>query len=211
MEVVIGVAVFAGTVVAIIAGVVIHHTNKISKLKAAIWAKRVDLSRRLEILFTVQPCFKCYEYTMGLIEVSPNCRSIRYQCLHCKKKSQAPAGSPEAVGIAVLITDIHSLAGKYNKEMEAFGRKDRMEEGVAGVVFNAPVPPLPYEQTSRTPIPEAVRSEVWRRDKGCCVQCGTKQNLQFDHIIPVSQGGATTVANLQLLCQPCNGAKSNKI
>jgi len=59
----------------------------------------------------------------------------------------------------------------------------------------------------RPPIPEDVRLFVWRRDGGRCVRCGGNQLLEFDHVIPVSQGGATTARNLQLLCQACNREK----
>jgi len=48
---------------------------------------------------------------------------------------------------------------------------------------------------------------VWQRDGGCCVDCGSDEGLQFDHVIPVHLGGASTVANLQLLCADCNQAK----
>jgi CRISPR/Cas system Type II protein with McrA/HNH and RuvC-like nuclease domain len=64
---------------------------------------------------------------------------------------------------------------------------------------------------SREPIPEDVRFEVWRRDEGKCVECGSKNNLEFDHIIPFSLGGSNTARNLQLLCEECNRKKSNKI
>lgn len=67
------------------------------------------------------------------------------------------------------------------------------------------------DKRQREPIPEEVRFEVWRRDEGKCVQCGSKENLEFDHIIPFSKGGANTARNLQLLCQNCNRKKSDKI
>ena len=67
------------------------------------------------------------------------------------------------------------------------------------------------EAGKRPPIPKDVVDAVWRRDGGKCVYCGSTENLQFDHIIPFSKGGATTVENLQLLCQKCNLQKSNKI
>jgi hypothetical protein len=61
-------------------------------------------------------------------------------------------------------------------------------------------------------IPTAVKLEVWRRDKGRCVTCGSTDNLHFDHIIPYSKGGSSLVAeNIQLLCARHNLAKSDKI
>ena len=64
---------------------------------------------------------------------------------------------------------------------------------------------------TRVAIPEHVRHAVWRRDEGRCVQCGSQESLEFDHIIPVSRGGANTERNLQLLCEPCNRRKSATI
>ncbi len=63
----------------------------------------------------------------------------------------------------------------------------------------------------REPIPQHVQDTVWRRDGGRCVKCGSQENLEFDHIIPLSKGGSNTVRNIQLLCQKCNREKSNKI
>ena len=63
----------------------------------------------------------------------------------------------------------------------------------------------------RQPIPEAVRHAVWRRDCGKCVQCGSQEKLEFDHIIPLSKGGSSTERNLQLLCESCNRRKSANI
>ena len=59
----------------------------------------------------------------------------------------------------------------------------------------------------REPIPEDVRREVFRRDGGRCAVCGADALLQFDHVIPVAMGGASTPENLQLLCAPCNRDK----
>lgn len=67
------------------------------------------------------------------------------------------------------------------------------------------------DQTKRPPIPREVADAVYSRDRGRCVYCGSTENLQFDHIIPFSKGGATSLENLQLLCQKCNLEKSNKI
>jgi len=52
-----------------------------------------------------------------------------------------------------------------------------------------------------------VRNEVWRRDNGRCVGCGSNERLEFDHIIPYSRGGSNTARNIQLLCESCNRGK----
>ena len=63
----------------------------------------------------------------------------------------------------------------------------------------------------RKNISTPVKREVWQRDNGQCVECGSNELLEYDHIIPVSKGGANTVRNIQLLCQGCNRSKSSKI
>ena len=60
-------------------------------------------------------------------------------------------------------------------------------------------------------IPSLVKVQVWRRDGGKCRKCGSNRNIEFDHIIPFSMGGASSVQNVQLLCQHCNGSKSDRI
>jgi HNH endonuclease len=57
-------------------------------------------------------------------------------------------------------------------------------------------------------IPSSVKLEVWKRDKGRCVRCGSQDNLHFDHIIPYSKGGSSLVVeNIQILCARHNIAK----
>lgn len=61
-------------------------------------------------------------------------------------------------------------------------------------------------------IPTSVKLEVWKRDKGRCVKCGSEDNLHFDHIIPYSKGGSSLVAeNIQILCARHNLKKRDKI
>ena len=64
---------------------------------------------------------------------------------------------------------------------------------------------------NRTRIPENVRIAVWRRDSGRCARCGSREKLEYDHIIPLAEGGASTVRNIELLCERCNRSKAKKI
>lgn len=61
-------------------------------------------------------------------------------------------------------------------------------------------------------IPSEVKKEVWKRDKGKCVICGTVTNLHFDHDLPFSRGGTSlTAKNVRLLCMKHNLEKSDRI
>lgn len=67
----------------------------------------------------------------------------------------------------------------------------------------------------RCSIPKWVRIAVYHRDKGRCVFCGkdltnivTKlNNANYDHIIPLADGGANDPCNIQLSCETCNKTK----
>jgi hypothetical protein len=61
-------------------------------------------------------------------------------------------------------------------------------------------------------IPSRVKVEVWKRDGGKCVKCGSKSSLHFDHMIPYSRGGTSLYAkNIQLLCVRHNLDKRDNI
>jgi len=61
-------------------------------------------------------------------------------------------------------------------------------------------------------IPSEVKKEVWKRDGGKCVLCGSTKNLHFDHDLPFSRGGTSLIVkNIRLLCAKCNLSKSDKI
>ena len=69
----------------------------------------------------------------------------------------------------------------------------------------------PFLRDSRV-IPTAVKVQVWQRDRGRCVMCGSEKNLHFDHDIPHSKGGSSVTAkNVQLLCAKHNLEKSDRI
>lgn len=53
-----------------------------------------------------------------------------------------------------------------------------------------------------------VRNFIFNRDK-ICLKCGADENLQLDHINPISKGGENTISNLQTLCRKCNCIKKD--
>jgi hypothetical protein len=82
-------------------------------------------------------------------------------------------------------------------------RRLRLQKAHALVAMNQGLD----ERAKRQAIPNDVKMLVWRRDHGRCVECGSNEALEYDHIIPVAMGGSNTERNLQLLCEPCNRRK----
>ncbi|MCW6035593.1 HNH endonuclease [Spirulina subsalsa FACHB-351] len=67
------------------------------------------------------------------------------------------------------------------------------------------------EKSPRIKMPPEVRQFVLNRDGGCCRSCGSTQNLEVDHIIPLAKGGTNDLSNLQALCRPCNRRKKHYV
>lgn len=68
-----------------------------------------------------------------------------------------------------------------------------------------------YIQQTRM-IPSKIKFEVFKRDGGQCVLCGSDDNLHYDHDLPYSKGGTSLMTeNIRLLCARHNLQKSNKI
>lgn len=93
--------------------------------------------------------------------------------------------------------DVEALVSSYHLKL-----KKRIDEAKTAAAAKR-VP----DGSLRELIPKDVRQAVWQRDGGECVLCGATTDLQFDHVIPVSMGGANTSDNLQILCGKCNRQK----
>ena len=60
---------------------------------------------------------------------------------------------------------------------------------------------------SRNHLSASKRKRILLRGKGRCVKCGSRENLEIDHVVPLARGGSNRLENLQLLCRDCNRRK----
>lgn len=54
-------------------------------------------------------------------------------------------------------------------------------------------------------VNKTIRNEIVKKK---CKYCKSKENLTYDHKIPLIQGGKDEKQNIQVLCKMCNGIKS---
>ncbi len=67
-------------------------------------------------------------------------------------------------------------------------------------------------RVERGKVTNRMRFSIYQRDHYRCQKCGRRTNdLEVDHIIPISKGGKSVYENLQTLCHRCNVRKGAKI
>ena len=58
---------------------------------------------------------------------------------------------------------------------------------------------------------ERVRRQVLNRDEWRCRSCGHPGDLEVDHVVPMSRGGAALdLSNLQTMCSSCHVEKTDR-
>jgi hypothetical protein len=68
-------------------------------------------------------------------------------------------------------------------------------------------------KSGRTPT-QGMKLKVALRDNCVCQECRSTllpDEIEYDHIIPYSKGGPTSVENLRVLCRTCNRARGNRV
>jgi 5-methylcytosine-specific restriction endonuclease McrA len=120
-------------------------------------------------------------------------------------------GYIKAMAAAMPLPEIHARTPVAKPATAAAKAAAVAEVSTTMSIDPASMPTPEPVKPRREAIPRLVQREVWQRDGGRCVECGTKAKLCFDHIVPFSLGGSNTVRNIQLLCEDCNLSKSNRI
>lgn len=114
-----------------------------------------------------------------------------------------------ASGIIFIDSDQGRLTVLHGVSFEdAAHVKDELEQLFAHAeVVEISAPSVVQEGGDELAAVDSVEQEVWRRDAGRCIDCGSTENLGFDYIIPVNQGGSRSARNMQLRCESCSSKR----
>ena len=98
------------------------------------------------------------------------------------------------------INEIINLVNRLDNKVGSYYRDNGVWESICRV--------------ERGKVSNKIRFAIYARDNYRCKICGKKgdnNDLEIDHIIPISKGGKSTFDNLQTLCHECNSKKGNTI
>jgi tetratricopeptide (TPR) repeat protein len=149
------------------------------------------IHKYLNQLFTILPCTKCNDKNFKVLRPNTSFDGLEIECTVCKKK--------------IWVKTDKTIPDEYIESIKDWISLEKAFEIIISSNYEA------VKKQNRLTISSSVRQEVWRRDEGKCVNCGSRENLEYDHIIPVSKGGSNTVRNIELLCEKCNREKTSKI
>ena len=171
----------------------------------------------------ITPCNKCKNSIFQIWDID---ELITFRCINCKKKKDFEINPIEDIKLVFNIyfnlfnkkniTDnalIKDFLNNYLDDNLNTVRKGNSLYSVFKIIAKKKEEESFDKKTELTNrhISQKVKNQVWNRDKGKCIECGSNEKLEFDHIIPFSKGGSNTYRNIQLLCESCNRIKSNKI
>jgi 5-methylcytosine-specific restriction endonuclease McrA len=91
------------------------------------------------------------------------------------------------------------------------------EEEIHSISFSMKIPSvlrmlMPVRLKRRVPV-KFTRLNIFTRDGFKCQYCGEKfesEDLTFDHVVPVAQGGKKSWENIATACVPCNSHKEGR-
>jgi hypothetical protein len=108
------------------------------------------------------------------------------------------------------------LKGESFLEFSSFITSERMDEIKEGLALSEAhdIQQRTYKKmrinASRHTSKKEVRAQVFEIHGEVCASCGSTENIQIDHVVPVAKNGANSIDNYQPLCRSCNSSKGAK-
>lgn len=137
-------------------------------------------------------------------------------CLACKQLSDGrPLDSKRRKAFTEMVNSFREKAYPTEIPQVIVDSACRVFGHVCPVFFMAE--PLTETKALRShlrTVPRGVMLKVVRRDGQICQSCFepvSDTEVEFDHVIPFSKGGATTADNLKLVHRKCNRTKGNSL
>ena len=185
-----------------------NEQSNINKIKYQTAAKSAnEISKAVMQLFPIVQCPRCDDIKWTVEEFNSQFTSIECKCVSCNKKMWFKAN----VGLDVEHINLLKASWLVNEKSSGITGINILTKDIVPIIIETSIQDIVSNDTKRHSIPTSVKREVWQRDQGRCTKCNSQENLEYDHIIPISKGGANTTRNIQLLCEKCNRQKSDKI
>lgn len=137
------------------------------------------------------------------VQISEYKKRIKNMPVQVLKKHEVVQNSGELVEL-----NIHKLSLIERSELKLL-----CETKIQDFIMKRNIGIWDYKLMDNRNLGDKLRERLLIEAKGRCALCGRTKNedqLEIDHIQPVSKGGKTIYENLQVLCKKCNGTKSNK-
>jgi hypothetical protein len=140
---------------------------------------------------------------------------LPYDLLNDLRFRELPdARKAHLICLLLLAARMHNFLPNHPVKLERLiGATEPLDLGAFSdfVDFAAVEHPTWQDRLANRRVPDGMRATVLVRDGGRCRRCRRSINLEMDHIVPVSKGGKTEEANLQVLCRRCNRSKCRKL
>lgn len=122
--------------VTIAAGVNWHSSVQRRRLLPEVEKAAEDLLATVSSAFEIEDCPRCHESEARLVSVSPNARSIEYQCVNCGETIYGKARSADAQKAKDLYDELMRKGRQYREHLGKSDQEMRMSfNSKGGVAF----------------------------------------------------------------------------
>jgi hypothetical protein len=113
---------------------------------------------------------------------------------------------------SIWVYFVMQIYPEYNDLLIANHLDMNLDEVIRAIINLEDNKLVEYRFKFHAPIPRDISNDTRQSllNNAVCATCGSTENLQIDHIVPVSKGGSSRIDNLQVLCKICNQKKAAK-